>query len=299
MRSGSPRRKTRQPRLSQRPQRPHAPARRPIALEQSEQVHAFPQRRTGHDKKARETMSPAGEIGLEAQQHTDQQGGAGLPPNGVGAAPQEVAQLQGLLELLEERLDAPATAIEVADRPRTLLKVVGDENHPAPLASDLDPRLDPAQEQALALAAELNPLVLEDVLLAPGEGLADAPGEVVLGPGRPARAPLLSSLKPQEVRVGFLEDRDFPGRQARAEFPGPPVLVLPSRVDDREGGREAAQVQPQAHFGGGLPAAALGPVHAVGRQFQDRGVDRVDRHLEASQQAPTAAAGGEAGLDVL
>ena len=47
-----------------------------------------------------------------------------------------------------------------------------------------------------------------------------------------------------------------------------------------------------------LAPAVLGPVHAIGPKLHDRGVHRVDAHLEAAQQALALPAPGEGGVDM-
>ena len=58
--------------------------------------------------------------------------------------PEKIADLEGLLDLLEKHLDAPAAAVEVADTGRGPVHVVGEENHDDPLAVDFHFGFDPA-----------------------------------------------------------------------------------------------------------------------------------------------------------
>jgi len=102
-----------------------------------------------------------------------------------------------------------------------------------------------------------------------------------------------------EVHVGLVEDHDLAGPQARAEFAGARVVVLPGGVHHREGRQPAVQVEAQVHLGRRLAPPVPGPVHAVGHQLHGRGVHGVDPDLEAPQQAPAPAAGGEGRPDLL
>ena len=52
-----------------------------------------------------------------------------MPLHRVGAVPEEVGQLQGLLDLFEKHLDLPTAAIQVGDAARASSLVVGQENH--------------------------------------------------------------------------------------------------------------------------------------------------------------------------
>lgn len=92
-----------------------APAGCPIESEHGAQVEAIPHDSTQQGEQAGEAMRPAMEKRLKAQQHIEQQGRPHLPAHRVGAVAHEVAQLQGLLDLLEEDLDLPAATIEVGD----------------------------------------------------------------------------------------------------------------------------------------------------------------------------------------
>ena len=60
---------------------------------------------------ADKTVRPGVQKSLEAQQDIDQQGHPHLPAHGVGAVAEEIAELEGLLDLLEEDLDLPAAEV--------------------------------------------------------------------------------------------------------------------------------------------------------------------------------------------
>ena len=94
----------------------------PIESEQVRQMEAVPDA-ADEGEQPGEAVRPVVQEGLEAQQHVEQQGDPDLPAHGVGAVAEEVAQLQGLFDLLEENLDWMMSLRSVAsgsgrDRPR-------------------------------------------------------------------------------------------------------------------------------------------------------------------------------------
>jgi hypothetical protein len=56
----------------------------------------------------------------KAQKHIDEQRRPNLPAHGIGAVPQKISQLKGLLDLFEEGFDGPAVPIEVGDAGRAV-----------------------------------------------------------------------------------------------------------------------------------------------------------------------------------
>ncbi len=64
---------------------------------------------------------------MRAQGHVEQECRPELPADGLLAVTQEVAELEGLFDLLEEHFDAPARLIEVAYAAGTPFEIVGDE----------------------------------------------------------------------------------------------------------------------------------------------------------------------------
>ena len=136
IRSGSVVRKARQPSLIQCTEHAHSTGCCPIGTQEFEQVEAFPQGRAHDGEQAREAVAPCGQVCVEPQQHVDQQGRVDLPSHRVGAVAEEVAQLECLLDLLEEDLDVPPPTVELAYRARAPFKIVGQEDHLAPLAID-------------------------------------------------------------------------------------------------------------------------------------------------------------------
>lgn len=271
-----------------------------MGFEQRQQVEPLPQRRAGHREEPREAVIPSRQVRQVAQQHVDQKRRIDLPAHRVGAVAEEAGEPEALFDLFEKHLDVPAAAVEVAHRLRTPFEVVGDENHHPPLAIHLHPGLDAAHPHALVLrAGECDKLVLDDVLLSFGEVFDRAPFHVVLGAGDPLHATGVEVGEMDEIDVGLVEHHDFAIGDAGADFAGALVVVVLGGADDGEGWEVAVQVEPQVHFGGGLAAAVLGPVHAVGDELHRGGVHRVDPHLEAPQQPLALASGGEVRAGVL
>ena len=97
----------------------------PIEAEELVELEAVPEDAADKGEEAGEAMGPFAEEGLEAEQDVEQERGPDLPADGIGAVTEEVAELEGLLDLLEEDLDLPAAAVEVGDGGRSPVKVVG------------------------------------------------------------------------------------------------------------------------------------------------------------------------------
>lgn len=69
-------------------------------------------------------MCPVHRLRLEAHQNVEKQGCPKLPADGVFTVAEEVTDLQGLFDLLEEYFDAPPGLIEFTDRAGSPLRVV-------------------------------------------------------------------------------------------------------------------------------------------------------------------------------
>ena len=87
----------------------------PTAFQEAAQIQFLPEGRADQGEEAGETVAPPPQPSAEAQQHVGQQGCPDLPAHGVGVVTQEIGQLQGLFEFLEEGFDAPTAAIEIGD----------------------------------------------------------------------------------------------------------------------------------------------------------------------------------------
>ena len=121
----------------------------PTAFEQIRQVALKPKRRADIGEQAREGVRPPAAPSEEAQEQMDEQRGPDLPLDGVGVVAEEVDQLHGLLELFEKCFDGPAAPVEIGHSAGTPGEVVGEENHFAFLAVDLDQGGDPAQDAGI------------------------------------------------------------------------------------------------------------------------------------------------------
>lgn len=199
--------------------------------------------------------------------------------------PEKVAELERLLHLVEEHFNVPAGAVEVADTPRAPGGVVADEDHQAFLAIDLHPRLHPAESPAFELlpfdAGELDDLILDHPASLPERQVAQgAAAEVVLGPRHPLHSACIEIMQMHEVHVGLVEDDDFALLKSGADLASAPTVMLTGGVDNGKGGQKAVEAQAQMQLCRRLASAMLGPVHAVGLQFHDRRINRVDAYFE-------------------
>src|SRR6185312_4261022 len=87
----------------------------PIEVEEFVKVESVPEDAAYQGEEAGEAVRPFAEEGLEPQQHIKKERDPDLPADGVGAVAEEIAELEGLLDLLEEDLDLPAAAVEVGN----------------------------------------------------------------------------------------------------------------------------------------------------------------------------------------
>ena len=125
-----------------------------------------------------------------------------LPRHGVLAVADEVMNLAGLLELLEERLDPPPVAVYLGDRARGPLEVVRHEHHHLHLPLDLNDRGDSAESARVFRGRRLlrgdDDLVGEDLrfpLARRRGGLHEPPHDLHL------HVPLLAHHEPHAARV--------------------------------------------------------------------------------------------------
>jgi len=127
---------------------------------------------------------------------------------------EEVADLEGLLQLLEEDLDAPARLIELADARCRQLGVVGDESHDDFLAVNLDEHFHASEGFGILAAAfcpfEQDEVVAQDFPSGLGQELfPDGVGHVVLSAGDPLDAAPVQGKEVLEVDVGLVEKGDL------------------------------------------------------------------------------------------
>lgn len=272
----------------------------PIAFEKLKQVEAFPNRRAHHRKKTRETVCPVRQKRLEAQQHIHQQGRVHLPPHRVRVVPQKIAQPERLFDLFEKRLNVPTPLVQVAHRARTPRQIVGDKDHQPFFSLNFDIRFYPSQHHALVLGPrERNELIFEYPLHAKAQIFLHSISHVFLGAAHPPDPSLIQIPKVIEIDVRLVENDDFSGTNACADFACPLVIVMGSGIHDGERGKKTVQIKSEVHFGSGLAAAVFGPVEAVGDQFHDGGIHCVNPDFETSQEPLAFFTCGKTRLNVL
>ena len=143
------------------------------------------------------------------------QGGPELPLDGIAAETDKGAQLQRLLDLLEEYLDGPAAAVEVADGACRPFKVVGEECHLL-LRAVGGPHPGPYEAQAAGIepaaliGVQFHLIVADDVAPAP---VPDFPlrieAGVVLGPCDPEYSALIERVEMSVRDVCLVEYGNF------------------------------------------------------------------------------------------
>ena len=277
----------------------------PTAFEQIGQVALEPESGADIGEEASEAVFPSAAPGEEAQEQMHEQRGPHLPLDGVGVVPEEVDQLHRLLELFEKDLDGPAATVEVGDGAGTPREVVGEKDHLAFHAFDLDQGGDPAQDAGIILpgvvAGEEDEFIAQDAGIGVGGQTFFHPRrQVILGPGDEKDPALGERPQVGKVQVGFVKEHDLTVPQAGAHLGRPRAVVLPGGIDDGEAGQEALQVDPQVALRRRLASPVLRPVHARGDQLDGRGVHHMDRPAEAPAQAlvPATAKAGMQGLQV-
>lgn len=274
----------------------------PIDFQQAAQFEFPPQRGAQQGKEAGETVRPLTEPCAEAQQHIGQERGPDLPLHGVGAVAEEVRQLEGLFDLLEEHLDFPAAAVKVGDGLRAPLQVVREKGHLPELAVHFDQRHHAAQLDGIVFAGragQADQVVAEDVPVAATLDTAHDPAaQVVLGAGDPKDAAHRQIGQMGEIQIRLVEDDNLAGPHARAEFAGTDAVVFTGGAHDGEAGQEGLQIQAEMTFGGGFAAAMFGPVETAGDQLDGGGVHEVNGALETEGKLGPAAA-AETGVELL
>ena len=99
------------------------------AFNEACQQEEVPQNGAHKREEPSERMLPFAVPCHEAQQQVRQQCSPDLPAHGVLVMAEEIRQLEGLLDFLEEHLHTPAALVELADGEGRPFKVVGDEGH--------------------------------------------------------------------------------------------------------------------------------------------------------------------------
>ena len=263
----------------------------PIDFQQAAPGQFLPQGRTHQGKEPGETVAPLAEAGPEAQQQIDEQGRPHLPAHGVGVVAEEVGQLQGLFEFLEEHLDTPAAAVEIGDGLRAPRHVVGQENHFPEFAVDLDQGGNAAQLDGIKLfgrAGQGDQVVAQNVSVWAGLKFLRHPAlQIILGARDPEHLPHRQVGEMGKIQIRLVKDDNLPGLHARAHFPRPPVVMFPGGVHQRELGQERLQIQPHVTFGGRLAPAMFGPVQTPSDQLDRGRVHDMNHPLEPKGEART------------
>src|ERR1017187_6408807 len=102
----------------------------------------------------------------------------------------------------------------------------------------------------------------------------------LLGSRYPANPTLEQLEEVEQVQIGFVENHDLPGQQARAHLPSFLGVTVARRVHDGKPRQKTLQVEPQMTFGRRLAPPMLGPVHAVGHQLNGGRIHQMDHPLE-------------------
>src|ERR1035437_2870385 len=100
---------------------------------------------------------------------------------------------------------------------------------------------------------------------------ANSPGTPLIPPDHPELHPLFGSRHPgypafeqfeevEQVQIGFVENHDLPGQQARARLPSFLGVAVTRRVHERKPGQKTLQIEPQMTFSRRLAPPVLGPV---------------------------------------
>lgn len=270
----------------------------PIEVSEFKESKAIPNNASNDSKQAGKAMRPLALKSDKSKQHIKEQCGPELPAYGMLGVSEEVADFEGLLDLFEEDFDTPAAAIQIADTGSGPLEVIRQEGHDRPFAVDLDPCGDTAQTPGILLAGlvgnQSDLVITDDVTIGFFQSLTANPApQVILGSGHPEDAPITQIEEIGEVDVGLVEDRDLSGLKPGAQRHGAGVVMMGGFFDDRKSRKESLQVQPQMHLSGGLAAAVLGPVHAIGHQCDSRRINGMDRAFESTGQPVVAARGPE------
>ena len=260
----------------------------PIGQQQEIQIPTSPERCSYNGKEAFETVLPAVHERKAAHQQVNQQAHPYLPAHRIGAATKEVAELQGLLDFLEEHLNVPAAPVKLGNGPCAPLKVIGHEDHLDVRPVDFHHGGNSPQRDRVGLLGlfhnHFDEFIAQDALVAGcRKGANHAAVHVVLGSADPPYTPSGKFIEVVELRVGLVKNSDFTALELVAEALCLRAVMLLCRVDNHTLRKKALQVEPQVALGGRLPAAVFRPVHAVGNQLDRGRVHRVNGFVEAPE----------------
>ena len=208
--------------------------------------------------------------------------GPDLPPDCVLVLAVEVLELQGLLQLLEQKLDFPSCLVKRGNRRRRPCEVVRDEDHVAPFAVDEEVRRDATQAFGISgirvLPCQQDRLVGDDVLreILLRDAFDDFHLHAVLLAHDEEPAPCVVSVKQVEGVVGTVEDRDVAFLERCEQFLRLLAVVVFSLVDQAEVRQSASDVRDHVELDRGLLLPVLGPSDAPVGEADRRRVDRID-----------------------
>lgn len=265
----------------------------PIEVSEFKESEAIPDDASYDCEQTSEAMRPLTLESDKAQEDIKEQCRPELPADGVLGVSEEVADFEGLLDLLEEGFDAPAAAIQIADAGSSPFKVIGQEDHGSPFPVNLDPCLDAAQSLGIirsGLRRDQSDLVVtDDIAFWFTQSFATyVVAHVVLGPRNPKDATSGQVEEIGEVDVSLVEDGNLARLQPSAQGQCSRVVMMGGLLDDGERREEGLQVQSQMHLCCSLAATVFSPVHAVRYQSDGRRVDCVNRSLKTARQATVA-----------
>ncbi len=87
----------------------------PTGFEHAVYAETTPQDSPQDGEEPGEGALPPGSVCDETEQYIGQQRGPDLPPHRMFVVPQEIGELEGLLDLLEEHFDSPTGLVKIAD----------------------------------------------------------------------------------------------------------------------------------------------------------------------------------------
>jgi hypothetical protein len=265
----------------------------PIEVGKIKDAEAVPCNTSNEGEQARKAVRPLTLESNKSQQNIQQQGGPELPTDGMLGVTEEVADFEGLLDLLEEGLDSPTAAVQIADTGRSPIQIVGQKDHDPFFSVDFDKSFNSPQSLRI-LGFGLGPdqcdlIIAEDLAGRLAKQFsADMVTQVILGSGDPKNAPLVQMEQALKVDVSLVENGDLAFLKPGTQGHSPSTVMMGSFLDDGEGRQETLKVQAQMQLRGSFAPAVLSPVHAVGNQSDRTGVNCVHRPFETMRQALVA-----------
>lgn len=275
----------------------------PIEPQGAEQIDFHPYGGPDGADKTGKAQCPLRHVLDEPQEQVGEQSNPNLPLNRLFVVADKISELEGLLEFLEERLNGPSGAVEFRDGARTPVEVVGDERH-FPIASvHLDDGRDPAQGRRVllrrTLAAHLDRFVGQNAgrqVHAALDGLED---HVFLFPQNKEDSSPGKTMQEGKVHVGAVGQQHVAILQPLAERLRALRIVVRGILHDGERGKAVSDVEAQVSLGGGFLTPVPGPIDAVKRKLQRRGVDGEDVALDPTDEPPVRAGPREVRTDRL